>query len=75
MIIRLNLGRTSDFHKKHAYVYSVVSMYMYWGGGVQSILKEYILIITEDQIHKINTMNALESSAFRFILFLYIRSI
>ena len=45
------------------------------GGGVQSILKEYIIIMSEDQIRKINTMLALESSAFRFILFFNIRSV
>ena len=28
MIIKFNLGRTSEFHKKHAYVNSVVSMNM-----------------------------------------------
>ena len=68
MIIKLNLGRTSEFRtKKHAYVNK--------GGGVRSILKEYIIIMSDDQIRKINTMHALESSAFRFILFFYIRSI
>ena len=40
-----------------------------WGVGVPSILKEYIIIMSDDQIRKINTKHALESSAFRFILF------
>ena len=74
MIIKLNLGRTSEFHTKTC-ICKYVHVLGGGGGGVRSILKGFIIIMSEDKKAKMNTMHALESSAFRFILFFYISSI